>query len=124
MEVLNIILQYGIVFGVGGVLCMVAELIEIKTRFTPARILVTFLIAGIVLETVGVYDYIFKFAGAGVSVPIIGFGASLAKGAIESARTLGFAGAFAGGLIRTGFGIGAAVCASYFVTLIFSPKAK
>ena len=62
--------------------------------------------------------------GSGISVPIIGFGASLAKGAIYLARTVGFAGAFAGGLVRTAYGVGVAVVASYLVTLFFAPKSK
>lgn len=115
---------YALVFASGGLLCAIAELLIVRTKLTPARILVIFLIAGIILEGVGVYDYIFKFCQAGVSVPIVGFGASLAKGAINGARTYGFVGAFAGGLIRTAFGVGAAIVMSYIVTLVFSPKTK
>lgn len=118
------ILTYLIVFAVGGGLCAIAQILIIKTKLTPARILVIFLIAGIVLEGIGIYKYINAFAQAGISVPIIGFGAALAKGAIESARSIGIIGAFAGGLIRTAFGVGVAVVASYLVTLFFSPKSK
>ena len=82
------------------------------------------LIGGIVLQAVGVYDFLYKYLGSGISVPIIGFGASLAKGAIYLARTVGFAGAFAGGLVRTAYGVGVAVVASYLVTLFFAPKSK
>lgn len=118
------LLSYLIAFAVGGAFCVIAQILIIKTKLTPARILVIFLLFGILLESLGVYQYIYKFAKAGVSVPIIGFGASLAKGAIELARSVGFFGAFAGGLIKTGYGIGVAVVASYLVTLIFSPKSK
>jgi stage V sporulation protein AE len=82
------------------------------------------LVSGIVLETIGVYEILFNVFNAGVSVPIVGFGAALAKGAIEWAHKVGFLGAFAGGLINTGFGVGVAIVASYLVTLIFSPKSK
>ena len=124
MQVLQNIGTYVIVFCVGGLLCAIAEILIVRTKLTPARILVIFLIAGIVLEAVGVYDYIFKVCQAGISVPIVGFGAALAKGSIEAARTVGFIGAFAGGLVRTAFGVGVAVVASYAVTLIFSPRSK
>lgn len=115
---------YAIVFSVGGALCAIAELLIVRTKLTPARILVIFLLVGVILEGVGVYDYIFKVCQSGISVPIVGFGASLAKGSIQAARTVGWLGAFSGGLVRTAYGVGAAIFMSYLVTLIFSPKAK
>mgnify|MGYP005761722125 FL=1 len=118
------LLNYLIVFAAGGLICVMAQVLIIKTKLTPARILVLFLIGGIVLQAVGVYDFLYKYLGSGISVPIIGFGASLAKGAIYLARTVGFAGAFAGGLVRTAYGVGVAVVASYLVTLFFAPKSK
>lgn len=121
---MSIFLTYLTVFGIGGFICSLAQILIIKTKLTPARILVLFLILGIVLEGLGIYKYIFAFAKAGVSVPIIGFGASLARGSIEMARQIGFLGAFAGGLVRTAFGVGAAIVASYIVTLVFSPRSK
>ncbi len=123
-KILEMLATYGIVFAVGGAMCVLAQILIIKTKLTPARILVIFLIGGIVLEGIGVYDLIYEFAGAGISVPIIGFGAALAKGAIEFARVFGFIGAFAGGLVQTAYGIGCAVVMSYIVTLIFYPKTK
>ena len=105
-------------------MCSIAQLLIIKTKLTPARILVIFLLAGVVLEGFGIYKPINEFAQAGISVPIIGFGASLARGSIEMARQIGFVGAFAGGLVRTAFGVGVAVVASYLVTLVFSPRSK
>lgn len=123
-EVWSVIGTYAIVFAVGGALCAIAELLIVRTKLTPARILVIFLIAGIILEGVGVYDAIFKVCQAGISVPIVGFGASLAKGSIEMARKVGFVGAFAGGLVRTAYGVGVAIVMSYIVTLVFSPKTK
>lgn len=124
MAVLSVMFDYVKAFAMGGLLCVIAQTLIVKTKLTPARILVIFLILGIVLQAVGFYEYLFKWFGAGVSVPITGFGASLARGSIELARSEGLIGAFAGGLIRTAYGVGAAVVASYFVTLIFSPKSK
>lgn len=83
-----------------------------------------FLLVGVVLEFAGIYKPINDFCQAGISVPIIGFGASLTKGAIENAEKVGVLGALGGGLIRTAIGVGTAVVMSYLVTLIFSPKSK
>lgn len=113
-----------LVFVSGGVLCLIAQLLIIKTKLTPARILVIFLVSGIFLELIGVFDFLYSIFKAGVSVPIVGFGSALAKGAIEFALKYGFVGAFAGGLVRTAYGVGVAVVASYLVTLIFKPKTK
>jgi stage V sporulation protein AE len=124
MAILGMLFIYAKVFVVGGAMCAIAQLLIIKTKLTPARILVIFLLAGIALEGFGLYKPINEFAQAGISVPIIGFGASLARGSIEMARQIGFIGAFAGGLVRTAFGVGIAVVASYAVTLIFSPRSK
>ena len=120
----EMIITYAKVFAVGGLMCALAQLLIIKTKLTPARILVIFLLIGVALEGFGIYKPINEFAQAGISVPIIGFGASLARGSIEMARQIGFVGAFAGGLVRTAFGVGVAVVASYLVTLIFSPRSK
>lgn len=120
----EMIFTYAKVFAVGGLMCALAQLLIIKTKLTPARILVIFLLIGVALEGFGIYKPINEFAQAGISVPIIGFGASLARGSIEMARQIGFVGAFAGGLVRTAFGVGVAVVESYLVTLIFSPRSK
>ena len=84
------LLNYLIVFGSGGFFCLLAQILIIKTKLTPARILVIFLLGGIALEAIGVYDFLYQYLKAGISVPIIGFGASLAKGSISYARTYGF----------------------------------
>lgn len=117
-------LDYLIVFASGGLCCIAAQLLIIKTKLTPARILVIFLIAGIILQTIGVYGPLAKVLRSGICVPIIGFGASLAKGAAEWASQYGPLGAFAGGLVQTSFGVGVAVAASYFVSVVFLPKSK
>ena len=124
MGIWDKLLTYLIVFAVGGAFCLVAQILIIKTKLTPARILVIFLILGIALEAIGVFKYIKEFAKAGATLPIVGFGAALAKGSIEMALSKGFVGAFAGGLVQTAYGIGVAVVASFLVTLIFSPKSK
>ena len=124
MEIGSKILTYLIVFASGGLLCAIAQLLIVRTKLTPARILVIFLCAGIILEAAGAFQYMRQYAQAGVTVPILGFGASLARGAIEGAQAYGFMGAFAGGLIATATGIGVAVVASFLVTLIFKPKTK
>ena len=121
---MSIVLTYLSVFGIGGLMCSLAQILIIKTKLTPARILVLFLILGIVLEGLGIYKYIYGFAKSGISIPIVGFGALLARGSIEMARQVGFLGAFVGGLVKTAYGVGAAIVASYLVTLIFSPKSK
>jgi len=123
-DTLKMLLTYVIVFAAGGALCALAQLLIVKTKLTPARILVIFLLAGIFLESIGVFKFMQEYARSGVTVPILGFGAALARGSIEYAKSHGVMGAFAGGLIKTSYGIGIAVIASYAVTLIFSPKTK
>ena len=91
---------------------------------TTARILVTFVTLGVILEAVGGYDYIFNFAKAGISVPIVGFGASLAKGAIKAVGEKGILGIFTGGLEATAGGIAAAVIFAFIFALIFKPRTK
>ena len=124
MNWVELLLKLLLVFVLGGFLCAIAEILIIKTTLTPAKILVSFLVLGIILQTIGVYEPLYNIFNAGISVPIVGFGAARAKGSIELAQKIGFIGAFAGGLINTAYGIGVAVFASYVVTLIFSPKSK
>ena len=118
------LLMYLKVILVGGTICMIAELIMIKTKITPARILVLFLMIGAVLGGFGVYNYVVEWAGAGATLPIIGFGNSLANGAITAAKTDGFFGALSGGLIETSAGIAVSIGLSYLVSLLVSSKTK
>lgn len=118
------LLDYVIVFASGGLLCALAQILIIRTRLTPARILVLFLIAGIIMQTLGIYEPLSAVLRSGIAVPITGFGASLAKGAIDTALADGPLGAFAGGLIQTAYGVGIAVAASYVVSVVFKPKSK
>lgn len=121
---MDFFLTYLYVFLVGGFICMLGQVLVIKTQMTTARILVTFVVLGVILEAIGVYDYIYNFAKSGISVPIVGFGASLAKGAISAVRSRGILGIFTGGLEATAGGIAAAVVFAFIFALIFKPKTK
>ena len=112
------------VFLIGGLVCMIGEILIIKTNITSARILVTFELVGVFLQAIGIYDYISQFARAGINVPIIGFGASLAKGAIGAVQARGVVGIFTGGLEATAGGIAAAVFFAFIFALIFKSKTK
>ena len=112
------------VFLVGGMICMIGELIEIKTKITPARILVLFLMIGAILGGFGIYNYLVEWAGAGASLPITGFGNVLALGAIEGAKSNGLFGAIAGGLMATAGGIAVSIGLSYMVSFLASSKSK
>ena len=116
--------MYAKVFLVGGLICLAGEFIEIKTKITPARILVLFLMAGAILGGFGVYNYLVEWAGAGATLPITGFGNSLARGAIEGAKTSGLFGAIGGGLMATSAGIAVSVGLSYLVSFLSSSKSK
>ena len=111
-------------FLIRGAFCVIGQLLINTTKMTSARILVGFLLAGVVLETVGVYDYIRDFGGAGASVPIIGFGSSLARGAIEGALENGLLGAVSGGIEAAAPGIAAVIFIAFIVGLVATPKTK
>ena len=121
---MDIFLTYLIVFLIGGFVCMLGELLIITTKMTSARILVTFVLIGVFLEAVGVFDYISDFAKAGINVPIIGFGASLAKGVIGAVESQGLLGVFTGGLTATAGGIAAAIGFAFLFALIFKSHTK
>ncbi len=112
------------VFLVGGFICFIGQLLIIKTNMTSARILVLFVCIGAVLEAFGLYEPIVNFAGAGATVPITGFGRSLAKGAIDGVKEKGVLGALTGGLTATAGGITAAVIFAYLFSMLFSSKTK
>lgn len=111
-------------FVVGGLLCVIAQLLIDYTKLTPARILVTYVVAGVVLGAVGVYEPLVDFAGAGATVPLTGFGNTLAKGVREAVDKDGFLGIFTGGLSSTAGGITAAITAGLLASIIFKPKDK
>lgn len=111
-------------FVVGGALCVIGQILIDKTKLTPARILVSYVVIGVFLGGIGVYEPLVEFAGAGATVPLTGFGYNLAKGVRESIAEDGFLGIFTGGLKATAGGIAAAVFVGLLVSLIFRPKDK
>ncbi|KMT22573.1 stage V sporulation protein AE [Clostridium cylindrosporum] len=111
-------------FIIGGGICIVGQILIDKTALTPARILVIFVTAGVVLQGLGLYQYLIDFGKAGASVPLPGFGYSLAKGAITEVDKVGLLGAFTGGIKATSAGIAAAVFFGYLMAVIFNPKSK
>lgn len=111
-------------FLIGGLICALGQLLIITTKITSSRILVMFVLIGVVLQAIGLFDPISQFAGAGINVPIIGFGASLAKGAIGAVKTTGLIGVFTGGLTATAGGIAAAVGFAFLWGLIFKSHTK
>ena len=111
-------------FLVGGALCLIGQLLIDKTKLSPARILVGYVVCGVLLGAVGVYQPLVDFAGAGASVPLTGFGYTLAKGVKKAVTEDGFLGIFGGGLKATACGITAAIIAGLVVSLIFKPKDK
>lgn len=117
-------LDYVIVFLVGGSICLIGQILLIRTQMTTARILVLFLVLGVVLEAFGIYEPFAEFAKSGAMIPICGFGSSLAKGAIEGATTGNVLGVLKGGLSATASGIATAVFFSYIFAIIFSSHTK
>lgn len=111
-------------FFVGGLICIIGQILIDKTKLTPAKILVTFVTIGTILGGLGIYQYLVDFAGAGATVPLTGFGYNLAKGAIENVQTSGLIGAFSGGVKAAAGGIAAAVFFGYLASLISKPKIK
>ena len=117
-------MEYIKAFLVGGILCLIAQILIDKTRLTPARILVSYVVAGVILGALGVYEPIVEWAGAGASVPLTGFGNLLAKGVREAVDESGFLGIFTGGLKATAGGICTAIFSGLLVSLIFKAKDK
>ena len=111
-------------FVIGGLICVIGQLLMDKTKLKPARILVLFVSSGVVLGGLGVYEPLVEFAGAGATVPLTGFGYTLAKGVIKEVEEIGLLGAFTGGLKASAGGITAAVLFGYLAAIIFNPKAK
>lgn len=111
-------------FLVGGCLCLIGQILIDKTTLTPARILVSYVVTGVVLGALGLYQPIIDFAGAGASVPLTGFGATLAKGVKEAVDKDGFLGILTGGLTASAGGICAAIVFGLLASLLFKPKDK
>ena len=111
-------------FLVGGFICLIGQILIDYTKLTPARILVSFVVSGVILTAIGVYDPIVKFAGAGATVPLVGFGYSLAMGVQEGVRQYGLIGALSGGLTATAAGIAASVTFGFLMAILFKPGDK
>ena len=108
----------------GGILCMIGQIIIDKTKLTPARILVGYVVTGVLLSGIGIYEYFVEYAGAGATVPLTGFGYCLANGVKEAIHERGFLGIFIGGLKATAGGIAAAIIAGLLMSLFFRTKDK
>ena len=117
-------MSYLTAFITGGIICSIGQFLIDKTKLTPARILVLFIVSGVILTAIGIYEPIVKFGGAGATVPLTGFGYSLVKGVIKEINNYGFLGIFTGGIKDTAAGVGAAIFFSMIVGLIFRPHAK
>ena len=111
-------------FLVGGTLCVIGQLLIDYTKLTPARILVCFVVAGVVFEALGLYGYLVDFAGAGATVPLTGFGYTIATGVRKAVYEYGFLGIFTGGLTATAGGITAAIVISYIISLFCKSKSQ
>ena len=117
-------MEYLKAFLVGGGLCLIGQILIDKTKLTPARILVSYVVIGVLLGALGIYPALVEFAGAGASVPLTGFGNTLAKGVRESISEDGFLGIFTGGLKAATGGITAAIVAGLTASILFRPKDK
>ncbi len=118
------LMDYVYCFVVGGAICVIGQLLISLTRLTPARILVLFVTAGVVLTALGLYEPLVQLGGAGATTPLTGFGYALAKGAMEGAKEEGVIGAFTGGIKGTAGGVAAAIFFGYLNAAIFTPKTK
>ena len=111
-------------FIVGGLICAVGQIFIDRTKLTPARILVSYVVAGVILQSIGLYEKVVDFAGAGATVPLTGFGYTLAKGVEKAVSENGFIGIFTGGLTATAAGITAAMIFGLLAAVVFKSKAK
>lgn len=118
------LLEYLKAFLTGGLLCLIGQLLIDKTRLTPARILTAYVVAGVALGGLGIYEYIVEFGGAGATVPLTGFGYNLAKGVREAVDRDGLLGVMTGGLKAAAGGISAAVLFGFLAALFFKPRDK
>lgn len=121
---MNWLLTYLKVFLVGGLICLIAQVFISKTKITAGKLLVCIVTSGVVLSALGIYQPIVDFGKAGATVPLFGFGHTLAQGAIEGAKEKGILGAFTGGVTATAAGIAAAVFFGYLNALIFKSRSK
>ena len=118
------LIEYLKVFAVGGALCAIGQLLIDKTKLTPARILTVYVVSGLILEAAGLYSPLVKWAGAGATVPLTGFGSTLARGVEKAVSERGVLGAFTGGFTAAAAGICAAVFFGINIGLLFKPREK
>ena len=111
-------------FLIGGLLCLIGQILIDKTKLTPARILVAYVVIGVLLGAIGIYGPLAEFAGAGASVPLTGFGYTLSKGVKDAVDESGFIGIFTGGLKSAAGGIAAAIFSGLIASLLFKAKDK
>lgn len=118
------LIEYLKVFAVGGALCAIGQLLIDKTKLTPARILTVYVVSGLILEAAGLYSPLVKWAGAGATIPLTGFGSTLARGVEKAVSEKGVLGAFTGGFTAAAAGICAAVFFGIIIALLFKPREK
>ena len=116
--------SYILAFTVGGVICVIAQILIDKTKLTPARILVAYVCLGVLLTAIGIYEPLVEIAGGGATTPLTGFGYSIARGVREAVDEKGLIGALTGGISATSTGISAAIVFAFLASLIFSSKPK
>jgi stage V sporulation protein AE len=116
--------NYIMSFIVGGIICVIGQILMDTTKLTPARILVLFVTAGVILGALNIYDVVIEYGKAGASIPLPGFGYSLAKSVMKEVDETGLVGAFTGGIKGTAGGITAAIFFGYVMALIFTSKSK
>lgn len=121
---MEVFLDYLKTFAVGGLVCMIGQFLINKTRMSSARILVTYMLVGVVLEVCGAFEPIKEFAGSGITVPIIGFGSNLAKGALEGVQKDGFLGAITGGMSAVAAGLTTVIVCGFTFGLIARSRSK
>lgn len=121
---MDILVEYLKVFITGGFICLIGQILIDKTKITPARILVVFLTMGVILGAIGIYKPLIDFGGAGATVPISGFGYSLANGVMKEVDAIGFLGIFTGGVKATAAGISAAIFFGFLASLFAKPTIK
>ena len=121
---MEVLLQYGKAFLIGGLLCVIGQVLIDRTKLTPARILTSYVVAGVILGAIGIYEPLANFAGAGASVPLTGFGYLISRGVRRAVAEKGLIGAFSGGIGSAAGGICAAGFFALLAALLFRPREK
>jgi stage V sporulation protein AE len=124
MQEVKLVRDYVMAFIVGGFICVIAQILMDKTKLTPARILVIFVTLGVLLGGLKIYGVVIKYGKAGATIPLPGFGYSLAKATMDEVDKVGLIGAFTGGIKGTAGGITAAIFFGYIMAMLFNPKTK